>query len=258
MPVGRSAWRKWCWIASVGALALHAKSRGPVTPAKRPVRIEDAIEMTRLAAPDEPVAAISPDGRHFVILVKKGNLTRNTNDYSLLLYRTADALQSPQAELLVEMSSSSNREAIKQIEWLRDSRHITFVGETAGAVPQVYSVDVRSKRVRQLTRSAAAIESYDTDENGRDLVYVTDRPPERPDTAFPLGLFTVGEGSTVSEFLAGSCTSPSNYPKGEQLYVQRERQKPVLVPLPEDYLADWSRPLHISPDGTLIDAQVVH
>jgi hypothetical protein len=59
----------------------------------RPVTIVDAIEMTKLADPSYwgggssagRVAQFSPDGTKFVVVLKKGNLENNTNEYSILL-----------------------------------------------------------------------------------------------------------------------------------------------------------------------------
>src|SRR5437762_10034775 len=67
------------------------------------ITVRDAIELTRLADPDYfhnsgskgRVPLFSPDGKLFLILLRKGNLEKNTNEFSLLLYRTAEALRSP-------------------------------------------------------------------------------------------------------------------------------------------------------------------
>jgi dipeptidyl aminopeptidase/acylaminoacyl peptidase len=205
--------------------------------------------MARLAVLDAPPAVFSPNGNRFAILIKKGNLAQNTNDFSLLVYRTADALNSPKPNVLLKMSSSSNREAIKEIKWLNDSRTIVFLGETPGSLPQVYSVNVLTKRLQQLTNSPNEIHNYDIGQNGFDMVYATDQSKTKESNSDrnPPPVAVV-EGRTLSEFLR-SCMTPSNWPKGDQLYVQHGRRKPILVPLPDDYLPDWGNPLYMSPDG---------
>src|ERR1700726_1785858 len=84
---------------------------------KRPVTVADSIQMTRLGDPRYSggapskgiVAKFSPDGKHFVVIFKKGNLEANTNEYSLVLFQTAEVFQSPKAQILVSLASSSNR-----------------------------------------------------------------------------------------------------------------------------------------------------
>ena len=61
---------------------------------QRPVTVADFIQMTRLGdsnyndgAPSKGlVAKFSPDGRWFVVLLRKGRLETNTNEYSLMLF----------------------------------------------------------------------------------------------------------------------------------------------------------------------------
>jgi len=68
---------------------------------KRPITVADSIQMTRLGDLSynngEPsrgiVAKFSPDGKRFVVILKKGNLEANTNEYSLVLFQTAAVFQ---------------------------------------------------------------------------------------------------------------------------------------------------------------------
>src|SRR5260370_33443306 len=70
---------------------------------KNPVTVADAIRMTRLAddyylggGPSAGrVAHFSASGKQFTITLEKGNAEQNTNEFSLLLFHTADALRSP-------------------------------------------------------------------------------------------------------------------------------------------------------------------
>src|SRR6476620_7497223 len=103
---------------------------------------EDAIRMARIAgrgemnsyggALTEDFAYFSPDRKQFVIVVKKGNLEKNTNDYSLLLFRASEAFKSPTPRVLASMSSSSNREAVTDVVWLSDNDSVLFLGENPG------------------------------------------------------------------------------------------------------------------------------
>jgi hypothetical protein len=89
-----------------GAAASEA---APITPA-------DAIAIAQVVpAASRDVALYSPDGSTFVIVEKKADLERNLIRYSLLLWRTAGALQGSDCERLVTMSSSSVRPAIHSL-----------------------------------------------------------------------------------------------------------------------------------------------
>jgi hypothetical protein len=54
-------------------------------------------------------AKFSPGGKHFVAILKKGNLETNTKDYSVFLFRTAEVFQSPEPQVLVSLASSGER-----------------------------------------------------------------------------------------------------------------------------------------------------
>src|SRR5260370_41857036 len=74
-----------------------------------PVSVSDAIEMTQFGdlsyirgLPAKYNAVhFSPDGKQFVIVTERGNIKKNTTDYCLLLFNTAQALRSPSPEKLV-------------------------------------------------------------------------------------------------------------------------------------------------------------
>src|SRR5713101_5806225 len=64
--------------------------------ARRPVTVGDCIRMTKFGDPSYwygvpsagLVAKFSPDGRKFLVVLRRGNIEQNTNDYSLLLWKT--------------------------------------------------------------------------------------------------------------------------------------------------------------------------
>src|SRR6266849_11209924 len=122
---------------------------------KRPITVVDVVEMTRLEdtsfiSGNSSFAHFSPDGTKFVVLLRKGNLERKTNDYSLLLYETADAFHSPKPDLLLKMSSSSSRDGITKVRWLSDSETIVFLGENPDEKSQVYTFNLASRRLEKL------------------------------------------------------------------------------------------------------------
>jgi dipeptidyl aminopeptidase/acylaminoacyl peptidase len=146
---------------------------------QRSVTVEDAIRMTRLADPsyfhgndiNGHVAQFSPDGKLFVVVLRKGNLEKNTNEFSLLLYRTVEAMHSPTAEIVLRMSSSSNRDGITQVRWLSDNETLLFLGEGPGELSQVYELNVRTRRLTKRTTAVLPITDYDCSSDGKIILF---------------------------------------------------------------------------------------
>src|SRR5215469_6068546 len=174
------------WIASAPVLPaawseIRRADQGP----KRCVTVADTITMTQFAGSDynvgsvgnHGVAQFSPDGKRFVILVKKGVLENNTNKYSLLLYKTDEALHSPRPEVLVSFSSNSNRPGIQETQWI-NNRNIAFLAENPGEFQQLYTVDCRTKRLTKLTNHATNLVSYVMSADGSRVFFLASRRPE--------------------------------------------------------------------------------
>jgi dipeptidyl aminopeptidase/acylaminoacyl peptidase len=151
----------WCPQGSAG--------QQPVRPArsKRPFQVADSIQMTELADPaynDDSssaahVAQFSPDQRRFVIVLKRGNLDDDTNDYSILLFQTADVLHTATPEIIATFSSSSPRPGVQQVRWL-NNKEISFLGERRGRHQQLYRLAVDSRRLIRVTNHATSLTSY--------------------------------------------------------------------------------------------------
>lgn len=122
-------------------------------------------------SPDDRVGIFSPDREKFIVVVRRGNLEDNTNEYSLLLFRTKEAFNNPQPEVLITMSSPSNREAVENVKWLIDNETVVFLGENAGALPEIYSLNTRTKNLVKLTDHPTPIVSYDISSSGNSIVY---------------------------------------------------------------------------------------
>lgn len=116
----------------------------------RPVTVTDAIEMTHFENLNGAEAALfSPDKEKFLILTRKGDVEKNTNRYSLLLFRVSDGPRSV-ADTLVSFSSASNRPAITLVKWL-DQRRIAFLGENQGETQQLYIIDSETRKLERIT-----------------------------------------------------------------------------------------------------------
>ena len=222
----------------------------------RGATVIDAIQMTRwadrsyfLGGSPRPVGLFSPDEKQFVVIVKKGNLERNTNEYSLLLFRTQDAFEERQPRVLVTMSSSSNRDAINDVKWLDDNETVVFLGENLGETPAVYRLEVRTARLAKLTNHPTPITNYDISRNGAVIVYEADPPAGKT-----LGTEEAKRSGIVittqypSDLLIGDCDdlakSTADY---KELFVQRPGHAPSRAAM-RDFLMDLL-PLSVSPDG---------
>src|SRR6266852_3094500 len=148
---------------------------------KRPVTVPDVIQMTQIGdriyldayRTKGNVARLSPDGSKFAFVTQKADLTKNVVNFSLLVFKTADAFTSPAPEVVAVLASSSNGEAISNVSWLPDNDNLVFLGEgPAGKTPQLYKVSCTTKKVEQLTRHSTPIVAYTVSDKGDRFVYI--------------------------------------------------------------------------------------
>jgi hypothetical protein len=151
---------------------------------KRPVTIKDAIEMRTLADPDYlggrsyagRIAQFSPDGTKFVLVLRKGNLLKNTVEYSLLLWKTNEIFNAPNPDLLLTLSSTSNRPAIRFVIWA-DNDTVLFLGEHPGELCQLYRLNIRTHALERLTHSPTNLIGYDAPD-GKSIAFIAEEIPE--------------------------------------------------------------------------------
>ena len=159
-------------------LSLCAMSFLPIAwgqQAKRRVSVMDVISMIKLgSSPDKPVALFSANGQQFVVVLKKGSVEQNTNDYSLLLWHTSQAFTGAKPVVLTTLSSSSNRPAIQDVRWRDDNETITFLGERPGELQQIYSVNIRTRALKKLTACQTNIVSYTVSAHGERMLFAAE------------------------------------------------------------------------------------
>ena len=163
--------------------SLPKSSSSPRNP--HPVTVADAIAMTQLGDPGYfrgfpsrgLVAHFSPNDKKFVTILMEGDLTHNTNRYSILLWRTDESLLGSPPEILVTMSSPS-REAIKNVKWLSDNETITFLGESLGETQQLYTFNLKTRELRKLTSHPTSLCSYSTTPEGERVAFTAEAPAE--------------------------------------------------------------------------------
>jgi dipeptidyl aminopeptidase/acylaminoacyl peptidase len=248
----RLAWVGLTLLVVLGCLPCNGGDGRP--PGKRRITVKDTIEMTEFAdrgyflggAPESAVAIFSPNGKQFLIRLKKGSVERNVVQYSLLLFQTGDAFQSPVGHELLTMSSSSNREAIQQVRWL-DDQAVAFLGENTGERPQVYRVAIPTKQIIQLTHHPTAVVSYDISRDGREIVYeATPQTKKLVDTEQVRRNGWVVTSQYVSDLLDDGEVRDGPWADRE-LFVQPWQKKAVRIPS-TDFLGEYL-PLVLSPDG---------
>jgi len=155
-------------------------------------------------------------------------------------------LDAPGGTLLVQMASSSNREAIQQIRWL-DNNTITFLGEDPGTSPQVFRLNVNTKRRVQLTHHLTPVVSYDISRDGRQLIF--EAAPKRQEISQTQQALREGvtiTSQSVDDLLydGGDYDDPRI---DRELFVQAPSGREVRVHSP-DFLTEYL-PLSLSPDG---------
>ena len=255
------------WVAMCSlqaAFAMGSAAENATQPTKRPVTVADAIEMTRLVdsqyssggSPSGFVAHFSPNNEKFVVVLRKGNLKENTNEFSLVLWKTSEIFVKPDPEIVLTLSSSSNREAIENVNWL-DNETISLLGEQPGQLQQVYTFNVSTHVLSRLTSSPSSVRAYTIVLGGKRLVFATETPAETLLTkeARKEGVRISGPDS-LPDLIAGHRT-PSDRP--ELLLVNEERH---CIPIhSKDPVSPYlsGEPL-LSPDGRylLVRTQTMH
>lgn len=234
---------------------------------QRAVTVADAIEMRRLGDPwyfagssKFNVANFSRDGKRFVVIVTNGNVEHNTNQYSLLLFQTSFVFNSPKPEVLLTMSSSSNREAIKDLKWLADNESVAFIGENPGESPQIYTLNIRTKRLEKWTNHPTPIVAFDTTNIGDKFVFKADPPRKREmDTEQVRRHGVVVTNQLLKQLLAGDCYRfVPTLMEGEQIFLEARGEPAIRVQL-DDVAAGFTQ-ISMAPNGryALIEAFVRH
>lgn len=223
--------------------------------AKRSVAVADTIRMTTLpenahAAGDISAgrfARFSPDGLRFVVVTQKGDPETNENEFSLLLFETAEVFRHPLPKVLVSMRSHSNRDAIKNVRWMGNEL-LSFIGESHD-LAQVYSVNAATRELKQLTSHPTSVVDFDVDPKSETVVYAA--APGPPDEKSALDKFNHGFAITIE--------TPDNLPRtkaefeepdetqGEDLFVKYPGERESRIVLADRYMP--FKPISIASDG---------
>jgi hypothetical protein len=252
--------------------ALSAASRSSIAQAttvgltKRSVTVADSIRMTRLGdlsytegLPSKGIVAkFSPDGKHFVVILKKGNLETNTNEYSLVLFQTADVFQLPKPRILISLGSPSNRPAIDNVLWLDDNDTILFLGEAPGEQTQLYSLKCSSIKLKELTNHITSLTSFVATATGQVVAYTARSPISTflNESASRNGIVVTHE--LVTDLIRGSYGGGAY--DNHSLFIKRiGEDSEIKIPIQGQIESDQQE-MSLSPDGAhlLIQTEAAH
>jgi dipeptidyl aminopeptidase/acylaminoacyl peptidase len=171
-------------VRAILPLYLFSAAAQAVTP----FAVRDSIEMTVLAQPDANQVEyggtevdFSPDFTQFFIVTRRGDLTRGCNDYALLIYQTAAVLKSlgdstlPPPAQTICFCTASNRAGISAVKWSASGMALTFLGTQMHEPTQMFSADLASGKIRQISHHSTSVLSYDINASGR-YIYMAEAP----------------------------------------------------------------------------------
>jgi dipeptidyl aminopeptidase/acylaminoacyl peptidase len=236
--------KKICSVLIAGVINTLSLGVFTLCQAARPAMVSDSIGMVQVGTPP----TFSPDGKEFVIVTRRGNLQKNANDFSVLSFHTADAFRSPRPQVLLTLSSPSNNAAISNVRWLRDNKTIVFLGEKKpGQKQQIFSLNVETRQLIQLTRSPTDILAFDTTTNLRSIVFLARQPLTSvfDQTSRARGL-AVSEQSLADLVVGTNSDNPATSPA--QLFVM-ENQRTQQVTFGRREIPVARAGISLSPDG---------
>jgi dipeptidyl aminopeptidase/acylaminoacyl peptidase len=171
-------------VLSLGTLALKAAA----SPSFEGPGVRDVVEFTQIVQPvnqdDEALNdQISPDGSHAFIVTRKADVASDTNLYELKLLDlrpasvAADTAPSPVAVLSAKVGGDVRftDPSVKLVHWHGD-RTLVFLARLDGLSPQVYTLDILTRKLTRLTAASDLIVSYAESQDLRRVVYAVIAP----------------------------------------------------------------------------------
>jgi dipeptidyl aminopeptidase/acylaminoacyl peptidase len=108
-------------------------------------------------------------------VISKGNVKKNTNEYSLILFQASAVFRTSKPRVLVIFSSSSNREGIFDVRWSNDNDTLYFLGSRRNETTQLYSIQCNSGQLTRLTNHPTSVVSYSVSEQNNRIVYSAEK-----------------------------------------------------------------------------------
>jgi dipeptidyl aminopeptidase/acylaminoacyl peptidase len=203
----------------------------------RGVTVPELIEMTRFgsspATSEEDV--ISRRGSRVAFVTQKGNLKENTREFSLWVL-TVDTRRTAPLQPVATFSTSTNRPAITQVAWASDEM-LTFIAQEPNAIAQVYSLDIKSGELHQVTHASLPVSVYKATVGAQAVVYTTELEPPDLSRYAALGAhgFVVPGEASLSDIATGNWEGALvRTDTSRSLHIIRGAQE-TTVPLPDIY-----------------------
>lgn len=222
---------------------------------RRRVTVRDAIQMTVLSdehyflggSSEGRVAQFSSDGKWFSIVLERGELEPDAIAYSLLVFKTSQAFDSPKPKVLAALRSTTGQPAIKDPKWLSDNRTLLFLCEEKGRVSQICSLDRVTGKLTPITRHQTPILSFAASRDGGVLAFLAAAPKHKEVAKVgDEGIIITAETPDAIPRDNCSCRiAPAE--EGDDFYIQTRNglERKVNV---QDFLSAYL-PILISPDG---------
>lgn len=196
----------------------------------------------------------SPDGSRGFIVTRRANVTADVNRYEILMLDLSPvrlAERRPAApEVVFAFDAAHDNEsgypALAQVQWANE-RTLVFRAKFKDAIFQIYSLDLPSRKVVQLTNAAMSIESFAASRGLKRIVYLAQVPnPPMKD-----GARSIVVGNQWFRAALYGQQDPRQQNRRYRFYVQDVASARPPRPLGEPFLqANAGLPAaDISPDG---------
>lgn len=218
--------------------------------ADRTITVRDAVSLTEFVSTDwfheSQKILPSPDGKSLLVVTRQADFAHDAVCYSILSFAKPSSIpQPPRHRTLMKLCTTSNREAIRQVKWLANSKEILVLGERDVRNPQVYRIEVRTRRITQLTHHDTPVVSFDCDRSGATLVFLAAPKAVHDPRRSPQTVVHITDQRPL-ELLTGT-PGDSDAPRiNRQLFIQRGARVRAVVS--NDFLTEYL-PLVASPDG---------
>ena len=173
---------------------------------KRPPTVADSILLTEIGEPwddllGRDVAHYSPDGSHFVVVTRTGNIASDSVDYALLMYTAEASGKISAPRILTTVSSTSNSPGIADLKWY-DNDTVLFRSASGSKPMQLNSVSIRAGTIREKIVADTAIAAYGVNSNGS-IVFLAQPQPAQLWNEKTLREGLVISNELLSDLLAG-------------------------------------------------------
>ena len=240
--------------AAVLLIAPSARSQiAPVSrrPKPRPLTVSDCIEArTLVSSYGENPVRLSPRGDKYLVVVRRGDLTRDGEWYDLLVGGTDSLGAASKLDRVAHLFTTSTAEQpLKQVQWLSDGRHILFLWAPAGDLAQIFEADTASHQMRSLTHHRTEIVRYASSADGSTIIFMSEAAHNRArDRQMLREGFTVTSQSIFS-LLEGNVDGWTPWAHYQTFVLHEGLGPPREIHEPSD---EWSVPpelLTLSPHG---------